>query len=215
MTNSCIYKILNILNRKYYIGQTFNFKNRKWRHKYLLNKNKHDNRYLQRAWNKYGEENFEFSVLEYCEKDKLIEREQWWIDNTKCCNKNFGYNLAPSSKSTLGVKLSEETKLKMSIANKGRKLSLEHIEILRNVNKNKIVSDETKAKQSAIRKGRIITKEWREKLSIAMTGNKNTIRKRDKWPCPDGYYCKCNECKIKRKNIYNVWHRNWIKNAKH
>lgn len=58
-----IYEIVNILNNKKYIGKTKNFLIRKNRHLYELSNNRHHCLHLQRAWNKYGEENFIFNVL--------------------------------------------------------------------------------------------------------------------------------------------------------
>ena len=59
-----IYHIINKVNNKRYIGQTINFQNRKITHLRNLRTNKHHSSKLQRAWNKYGENNFEFYVKE-------------------------------------------------------------------------------------------------------------------------------------------------------
>ncbi len=72
-----IYGIFNFLNGKLYIGSTNNLKSRLRQHKKGLKKQKHKNKYLQNSWNKYGESAFEFHVIEYCPKEKLIEREQF------------------------------------------------------------------------------------------------------------------------------------------
>ena len=61
---SGIYKILNNINGKIYIGSTKNFNKRWVTHKYLLRLNKHENKHLQYAWNKYGEVHFEFIKVE-------------------------------------------------------------------------------------------------------------------------------------------------------
>ena len=78
-----IYKIENKINGKIYIGQSNNIYKRWYSHKNSLRRNVHDNDYLQNAWNKYGEENFEFSIVEICENDVdvLNSREQFYIDN--------------------------------------------------------------------------------------------------------------------------------------
>ncbi|MEN6292413.1 MAG: GIY-YIG nuclease family protein, partial [Methanobacterium sp.] len=59
-----VYKISNKIDGKSYYGSSKNIEKRWLRHKNELNKNKHINILLQRAWNKYGEENFIFSVVE-------------------------------------------------------------------------------------------------------------------------------------------------------
>lgn len=58
-----IYVIKNNLNGNKYIGYSYNIKARWAKHKNALRKNIHANRYLQNAWNKYGEENFSFYII--------------------------------------------------------------------------------------------------------------------------------------------------------
>lgn len=58
-----VYKIVNKTNGHFYVGSSVNLNKRFWRHKNELRKDKHHCLFLQRAWNKYGEENFEFVVL--------------------------------------------------------------------------------------------------------------------------------------------------------
>lgn len=74
-----IYKIVNTKNGKFYIGSTTNFHKRKLQHFNSLRKNKHHSIYLQRAFNKYGEESFKFVIIKKCE-NTLIE-EQKILDN--------------------------------------------------------------------------------------------------------------------------------------
>lgn len=79
---SGIYMIKNILNDHKYIGSTNNFKRRLTRHRTELRKNKHHSLYLQRAYNKYGEDKFVIIILEKCEpiKDTLLFLEQKYLD---------------------------------------------------------------------------------------------------------------------------------------
>jgi group I intron endonuclease len=76
-----VYKIKNIINNKCYYGSSKEIEKRWSRHKNDLNKNKHHNIFLQRAWNKYGETNFLFEIVETCEIEQLLVTEQKYLDN--------------------------------------------------------------------------------------------------------------------------------------
>jgi len=90
-----IYRILNIVNGCFYIGSAFDYKSRWSNHIHLLNKNKHHNIYLQRAWNKYGAENFIFSIIiQIFDKNKLHDVEQQYLNNYFKLYKNKLYNIA-------------------------------------------------------------------------------------------------------------------------
>lgn len=109
-----VYEIQNKTNGKIYIGSSVDVWHRWYRHKNNLNQNKHANIYLQRSWNKHGEEMFEFNLLEVTEKeDEVIEREQYWMDLSESYNRKKGYNIARFAGNTLGVFHSEETKKKI------------------------------------------------------------------------------------------------------
>jgi group I intron endonuclease len=113
---SGIYAILNLVNGKCYIGSAKNFRKRWYSHHRNLNKNEHENSYLQKAWNKYKQLNFIFVILEFCEFKILIEREQFYIDTLMP-----EYNLAPTAGSMAGFVHSEESKNKNRIAHLHRK----------------------------------------------------------------------------------------------
>ena len=124
-----IYGIRNKVNNKIYVGKTgMNFGDRWDSHKALLRNNKHDNPYLQNAWNKYGEQNFEFIVIEDCNIDKLNEREMYWIKYYK--DKNLAYNIHNGGDGghNLGKHLSEETKKKIGEKNKLNMIGKTHSE---------------------------------------------------------------------------------------
>jgi len=90
--NSYIYQIKNIINNKAYIGNTNNFKRRKKEHIYHLNNSNHYNKYLQRLWDKYGKENFKFTILETTTLEKQYKLEQSYLNKLKPFN-NKGYNI--------------------------------------------------------------------------------------------------------------------------
>ena len=77
---SGIYCIENKINNKTYIGSSKNLYQRLLKHFALLRHDKHENAHLQSAWNKYGEENFEWFILEFCDTSILTEREQYCLD---------------------------------------------------------------------------------------------------------------------------------------
>jgi hypothetical protein len=124
---SGIYQILNTVNGKSYIGSAINLQDRWRKHRYKCRNNKHENDYFQKAWNKYGESVFQFNVLEYVQNPEwLIEIEQYWIDFMETTNEDFGYNICSIAGSRLGVQHTEQSKQKMSEANKGNQYAIGH-----------------------------------------------------------------------------------------
>ena len=97
---SGIYCIKNKVNNMVYIGLSKNIHNRWIEHKYRLNTHIHPNTKLQNAWDKYGEDNFEFIVLEKCDYDVIYEREKYWIKKYKSSEREFGYNLSTGGENT-------------------------------------------------------------------------------------------------------------------
>lgn len=85
-----IYKIVNDVNGKVYIGQTVNIEKRWYKHCYLASSGL--DRHLYNAMRKYGIDSFHIEVIEECSEDKLNERERYWIHQYNSTNKNHGYN---------------------------------------------------------------------------------------------------------------------------
>ena len=109
----CVYGIKNIINNKIYIGSTIYFRSRILEHCNTLQKNKHTNRKLQRAWNKYGEKSFRFIIIKKdINENEVISYEQYFIDKFDSCKK--GYNIVPVAGTTLGHKWTKEKKEKYS-----------------------------------------------------------------------------------------------------
>ncbi len=87
-----IYAITNKLSTKVYIGSSKDIEKRFHQHKQLLARGKHHSCKLQRAWDKYGESNFEFSIIETVEENiNLFEVEQHFIDQYEAYNQ---YNVS-------------------------------------------------------------------------------------------------------------------------
>lgn len=108
-----IYIIKNTLNNKVYIGSSINVSNRKYKHFWMLEKGIHDNFYLQKSYNKNGCSFFKFDILEMCNEDKLIERENYHISKYKSTNIQFGYNLSTVNEFRRNT-YNEEVKIKLS-----------------------------------------------------------------------------------------------------
>lgn len=155
---SGVYKITNIINNKVYIGSAINIRIRKNSHKYMMLNNCHHSEHLKNAVNLYGYENFIFEVIEIVKDiNELIDREQFYIDEYKSYDSKYGYNICPKAKNKLGVKHSEESKLKISKARKGKKYNFPpHIR--------KILSDAHKGEKNG-RYGIEVSIDTRKKIS--------------------------------------------------
>lgn len=124
MKISGIYKIVNTINGRFYIGSSDDIKRRWSQHRALLRNSHHENEYLQNAWNKHGENAFEFIIIKRVPVDNLLRLEQKYLEK---CNRDVSYNLTFNSTSPMkGVFHSAQTKRKISRANKGRKMSLKN-----------------------------------------------------------------------------------------
>jgi len=190
-----IYKIINKVNGKYYVGSSNNIHKRWNEHKKTLIKNTHHSRYLQRSWNKYGPESFDFVIIEpnINEKDLLIT-EQKYLDissneKDKCLNLSYLAGKVEMneetrkkiSKSNMGKKLSEETKQKLRESSMGKKRSEETKQKLRELNIGKYagekhylygkhLSEETKQKLRECNLGKHHTEEAKRKISKKLKG---------------------------------------------
>jgi hypothetical protein len=144
-----IYRIYNKVTNKSYIGQTINLKKRLIDHRYLLKSNKHINTYLQNSFNKYGLKNFEFNILEYCNKEDLDEKEIYYID--KFNSLEDGYNLIDGGSNKSYLTLQKKCYLYNiktkdiinfdSVSSCARYLKRHHSTVLKAIEKNYIVNE--------------------------------------------------------------------------
>lgn len=198
-----IYTITCLGNGRVYVGSSIDINRRFRHHRRDLQEGRHKNVLLSRSWNKYGEDAFLFAIVEVVtDRNLLIEREQWWIDCLNSANRRDGFNLSPRAGSSLGVKHSEDARLRMSKAMKGkshphtpesrrkisealrgRKQSAEHTQRSSESRRGRPISEEVKQKISAFFKGRSAgpkSEEVKRKLSEAMSGRTLSIEHRHK-----------------------------------
>jgi len=156
---SGLYIIKNLSNNKAYVGSSSNLKLRFKNHKQKLINGNHENKHLQRSWNKYGKDNFLFKIAIICNANDLAFFEQKLIDKFKS---SIGwdnmYNQFPTSFSAIGRKHSEETKIKISQSNKGKIFSKEHRE---RIGKSRIYHTGPKCPSY----GRLVSEETKKKMS--------------------------------------------------
>lgn len=180
MSISGIYAIVNKLNGHRYIGSSSNIHSRWQVHINMLNRNDHHSRHLQNAWNKYGEENFLFVLLEECNPEILLIREQYYLDA-----QSHEYNHCAVAGTPLGIKRSDETKRKLVLSHVGFSHTLDtRAKMAGNTNASGKRTDEICRKISEARKGRGLEntnakgKHWKQtpehsaKIGASKIGNK-------------------------------------------
>ena len=171
-----IYQIRSkIKSERFYIGSAINIQGRWNTHLYNLRKNKHNPK-LQNHFNKYGESDLQFMILELCFPEFLTAREQYYINKMKPW-----FNISIMANSPLGNKYTKETKRKMSESHKGVKKSDETKRKMSNAKKGqpswnkgnkgflkgRKLSEETKQKLSKSHKGFKHSEETKRKISIS------------------------------------------------
>lgn len=163
-----IYKIINVQNNKFYVGSAVDFARRKRNHWNQLRKNKHHNRHLQAAWNKYGEQAFVFvQVVEMREGADILAEETKWL--REHVGKDYCYNLGTEAVAfTTGwvgdknpmwgrtFSHTEEARHKISLASAAR-----------------LQSEEEKSKRRATMRGHAVAAETRAKISATLSGTGN------------------------------------------
>lgn len=124
--NSGIYCIKNLKENKMYIGSSKNLKNRKNEHFRKLRRGEHHCTHLQKAFNKYEEKYFIFSIITYVESKRLIPEEDKYFKYYDIGNHSVSYNLLTRPERTTGFKHSLKSRELMSRKHKGRTFTEEH-----------------------------------------------------------------------------------------
>lgn len=154
-----IYRIDCVSNGSFYIGSASDMRKRWASHRHHLRKGIHDNPHMVAIYKKYGMDSLVFSIVEYCERSALLEREQHYID-TLCPD----INIVRVAGSTVGHKRTETQKLQQQLK-QGRRIYQIHPET------GVIVNEYT----SAIRAGIALQKSHSEIGRAAKQGKNNTV----------------------------------------
>ena len=163
-----IYKIINLQNNKFYVGSAVDFTARKRRHWWALRSQRHANKHLQAAWNKYGEEAFKFVIVEELpEGADILAAENVWLKEH--VGKEYCYNLGTDAiaftagwsgkKNPMYGKTfshTSEAKARIGAAAKDR-----------------IQSDEEKVKRRKTMQGHHVSATTRAKISQSLSGEGN------------------------------------------
>lgn len=161
--------IISFGNRNY-VGSSIDLDRRKYEHLYRLKNKTQSNIILQRCFDKYGIEKFNFNIVAICPPEYCIKLEQWFIDNTP----NL-MNHCLIAGSCLGTKRTEEFKQKIIKRNKERIITDEFRNKISNFHKGKIRTDIDKSKQSKTRKKMRIGFKFTEKEYKEMKNLHRTI----------------------------------------
>jgi group I intron endonuclease len=170
-----IYIIKNKINNKVYVGQSKMLGKRYYGHLYRIKRSEHHNEILQRAFEKYGFDNFIYEVIEEVLDDKILnKREKYWIDFYGGINSDNVYNL----KDPLLNEYSDYVKNKLSKNNSG----------VNNPNYGNKWTKEMKDKASNNKKGKtweemygeIKSIKMKEKASKSQSGRKHSEKTKEK-----------------------------------
>lgn len=175
---SGIYMIYCDGNGRRYVGSSVDIHKRWKDHRITLKRGRHGNQHLQNAYNKYGYKAFTYSILEEVSRDRLIEREQFWMDLLKP-----EFNIAPFARATgLGLSPSEERRSKIAESNRRHWKSLTpeqraerammathpHTEATK-----RLLSEKSTANNPRNWLGKHRSEETKLKIAESLTGHKN------------------------------------------
>lgn len=195
LPNAGIYFIKNNITGRVYIGSSSNLRRRFEHHRWLILNNNHHNSYLQRSINKYGVENFKFEVICKCPSEKYYLEK---LENYFFKIITLKYNQEGVAVNNTGRVLSEETKKKISKANKGNTppnkgvpMSQEQKDKISKANKGKCFrenfkqTEEVKLKISISKKGKKRSKESIRKQKEYLKNNQRTFSKEMRKKCSE------------------------------
>ena len=184
---SGIYRILNTINGKSYVGKSSNIASRWSGHRRSLRKGQHHSNHLQKAWDKYGEGAFVFEIL-HLEDDPvmLAKMECHFVLSMGTMDRDRGYNLnlvtpasyvaSPETRAKLSriqsALQTEELRKHLSDVQRGVPKSDESKKKMSDVwHDTHKWSDELKEKWSVQRSGRHLSVEARARISDGLKGH--------------------------------------------
>lgn len=163
-----IYKIINVKNNKFYVGSAVNFTKRKRRHWWALRSKRHANKYLQAAWDKYGEDSFVFVIVEELKEGAdILAAENVWLKEH--VGKDYCYNLGSDATAPTRGWYAEKNPMW------GKRFTHtdEAKARISEASKNRVQSEEEKAKRKKSMKGHIISATTKAKISATLKGEGN------------------------------------------
>lgn len=191
MSKCGIYFIVHRKSKRAYVGQSIDIIKRWTYHRSALNSNTHHCKYLQRLWNKYGQDNFQFRIVRYCDAHDLDRYEEYYYK--KLLSTQRLVNCRPPGQAR-GWKHSSQTKLKMSKSAK----------LVSNTEYQKSIRSERAKKQH--REGNIGRKLYQIRKRICNKCGKTWIPER----MPSGNLCQskfCINCRPEHKGGYYKYER--------
>lgn len=164
----CIYKIINVINNKFYVGSAVNYEKRKARHLWRLRRGDHANKHLQAAWNKYGAHAFVFAVVEeVAEEQDLLAAENVWLK--KHVGQTYCYNIGTDATAPTRGWTGEKNPMW------GR--TFRHTDaakaLIGTASKTRVQSEEEKVKRRTTMRGKPQSAEVRAKISATLSGEGN------------------------------------------
>jgi group I intron endonuclease len=155
MKDYIVYLLTDRTNKKIYVGLTNKGLNKRWNQ--------------SRLQKRFGHTNFDSVVLfESLTKDEAVEQEKLSIEEYNSTNSDIGYNISRG-----GGHVSEDTRIKISESNSGKKYGKERRKIVIESNKRRKISDTTKQRMRESQLGKKLSKETKQKMSKSHLGKNN------------------------------------------
>lgn len=162
---SGIYEIRCLPTGMVYVGSSSDIGARLRRHRNMLLSGRHWSKFLQQSWDKHGDINFTFGILELVtDVNAIVDREQYWINHFAAYKRGIGFNILEVAGSTRGRIKSDEEIAKISATLSGRHRSPETIAKMRAANIGKKQNPEWIAKRVAVTAARRLNGTFKKRV---------------------------------------------------